>query len=79
MPNWDDIIRNAKTYGDFSGRNEKEQDAYFAFFEGPAEPLHKSTVLVLSKIITRLTKGCIKAGLRGPSVGVALRKATSRN
>lgn len=79
MPNWDDITRNVKTHGDFAGREEIEQDAYFAFFAGRADPLHQSTSLILSKVLNRLTKVCTKAGLRWPLVGVALLKATSRN
>ena len=34
MANWENIHRNVKKYGDFGGRTQSEQDAYFEFFAG---------------------------------------------
>lgn len=79
MANWQDITLNAKTHGDFAGRKEAEQDAYFAFFGGPATPLHTSASLILSKVLTRLIHMRTRASLRLHPVGVALPKATTRN
>ncbi len=34
MSNWDNIERNVNKYGDFAGRTQAEQDAYYEFFAG---------------------------------------------
>ena len=34
MQNWDAILRNSRSTGHFAGASQRDQDAYFAFFDG---------------------------------------------
>lgn len=39
MAEWMDILDNSKNHGHFAGQSERNQDAYFEFFEGPDQKL----------------------------------------
>ena len=77
MANWANIARNAKAHGDFAGRTQAEQDAYFEFFAG-AEPVKGATIgtnvrtFFANAQFTRALRG-----LRWPQLAVASPQSTS--
>lgn len=62
MANWANIARNAKAHGDFAGRTQAEQDAYFEFFAG-AEPVKGETIA--TKVRTFVAVARFMRALRG--------------
>ena len=51
MGNWTDIHRNLRNHGDFVGRRQAEQDAYFEFFSGSETTLGKSLANAMSRAL----------------------------
>ena len=71
MADWANIYRTAKTHGDFLGRTQAEQDAYFAFFAG-SQPGNRGEITTrLRNIWTRLGKYNAARSLRRPPFTVA--------
>ena len=79
MANWANISRNAKIHGDFAGRAQAEQDAYFEFFAGP-EPSDRETIAPkILNVFTFVQKMHSARGLRRPPFEVASSESPSSN
>lgn len=79
MANWEKILHHAKTHGDFAGRSQAEQDAYFKFFAGAQTRKFDAlasgfliTSTAMHKIMTTLV-------LRRRPFGVASSQSTASN
>lgn len=78
MANWEDISRNAKTRGDFAGRTQAEQDAYFIFFAGPKPHKQGAIRLKVRKLFASAQNWRAARSLRWPIVGVLSSKSSTR-
>jgi len=78
MADWTDIYRNSKRHGDFAGRNEAEQDAYFEFFAGPQYSLITAAKIVLAKTARCISQILTKHRLRQTSPSLAYPAAPIR-
>lgn len=53
MTHWITISRNAARHGDFAGRSQREQDAYFEFFAGADTTNSDTFRMFVSQIVQR--------------------------
>ena len=78
MTNWANISRNAKTHGDFAGRTQAEQDAYFVFFAGPEPHKQRATRSKVRKLIASTQNWFAARGLKWLIIGVMSSKSSTR-
>lgn len=75
MANWERISRNAKTHGDFAGRTQAEQDAYFAFFAGPEPCNLKDALGKMLSLVSRAQQRLAAHSLHRRTIKVASLKS----
>ena len=78
MANWANISRNAKTHGDFAGRTEAEQDAYFNFFAGPESHEKGAVRMKVRELFGCAHDWCAARNLRWSAIGVLSSKSSTR-
>lgn len=74
MADWASISRTARTHGDYAGRKQAEQDAYFAFFAGTKAGGRVRSVAKFRNTFASLKPMVAARGLRRPLFGVASSK-----
>ena len=78
MAQWTDVSRNLRKHGDFAGRSQREQDAYFAFFAGGEAPALRSLVISRIQMVLRLPKLADRLSLDWKPWGVSPRRVTNQ-
>lgn len=77
MSDWTKISRNLNKHGDFVGRSEAEQDAYYAFFAGPTHEPFNAAVNAQAKALKQLRR-ITGNSLRWMFIGLSFPKANNR-
>lgn len=78
MANWANISRNAKTHGDFAGRTQAEQDAYFIFFAGPEPQKQRAISSKVRRFFASAQTWYAARGLKWPITEVLSSKSSTR-
>ena len=79
MTNWENILHHAKSHGDFAGRSQAEQDAYFEFFAGTETGKFDALASGVHQAANKLHKFMDTFVLRRRPLGVASSQSTASN
>ena len=79
MTNWENILQHAKSHGDFAGRSQAEQDAYYEFFAGAEIGSFGALASGVRQAANKLHKFTDTFVLRRRPFGVASSQSTASN
>ena len=79
MTNWENILQQAKSHGNFAGRSQAEQDAYFEFFAGAETGKINALASGVHQAANKLHKFMDTFVLRRRPFGVASSQSTASN
>ena len=79
MTNWENILQQAKSHGDFAGRSQAEQDAYYEFFAGAEIGSFGALAPGVRQAAKKLHKFMDTLVLRRRQFGVASSQSTASN